>query len=675
MKMLIFKYNIANKELEFILFCIVAFACLLFSSWTLSVHIASFFSIPWQFLSRFYLSSLVIIIPVSLVLSAKFSKQFLEYIDNESTPTILPGKLSLATIIVAGALILFVEPYALKFLITAFSLLLITCQANKLATEDDPEKDILKQPIYKYRFCIMFTLILLAVLVNLLIYHSDFDDSNFLDLVAQTMRHPQLPPLTFDETLGYINDQFRFAPYRIASYETLIALISDYSKVDLLTVYYQIVPSITAGLTICVAYLFSRAFLSTNRALLSTSIFLLIMLAWGDTSIAYGSRVFVRLYQGKGLLIALTTPITIIAGLMLIQKPTLQRCLALCVAQVVTLGVSSSGLVLVPFTSALVMLCAFNKSNTIKIKSLIFVGLSLIYPTILVLWLKFFNHSMVSLSEAGTYLPINSSLGLNLRSSLTMIILLIGFSLTFHKSRIASFPILVFLTIFLIFNPWLSNIITTFSALNMSWRLGWATPLPLFISIALSLCITPLFQLKSLTLSTSHVIYSIGLIAFIIFLSGARWVITPAENMVWSRPKVKVPPEYYTTQKILEIINKNKLSGAVLATSNVAAWIPLLQPKTKLVMPGHTFPVMLQTILSPEDFAKRMQLFWAINSKTPNLAGLVKDMEEYHVGVVVLDEKIIYGDIEAGASSGQTPLEIKYISTIDGYVIYKVIYE
>src|SRR5689334_4487015 len=55
-------------------------------------------------------------------------------------------------------------------------------------------------------------------------------------------------------------DQFRFAPYRVTSYETFVALLTQWTELNVLTVYYLLVPGISAALSVLVAIAFARIF-------------------------------------------------------------------------------------------------------------------------------------------------------------------------------------------------------------------------------------------------------------------------------------------------------------------------------------------------------------------------------------------------------------------------------
>ena len=486
------------------------------------------------------------------------------------------------------------------------------------------------------------------------------------------MRHPELAPLTFDTSLGFILEPFRFAPYRLASYETLVALLAAWTGLDILNIYYILLPGLTAALTIGVAYLFARWFLPAGPAVVATGIFLLIMLAWGESHIAYGNRVFVRLFQGKGLLIALTTPLSIIIGLLLLRRPSVWNWLLLALAQVAAIGVSSSGLVCAFVTTALIMVTAISRDVKAFVFASSILASTLIYPAILGTWLKISDGSALPLSKFGTYLPINASFGLGIREALAICALAIGFGALRSSIQKREYTILSCAVLLLILNPWFSELLSGASARNMSWRLAWAAPIPLLVAVALAAVISPLLFIRS---QKKIVLFGslFGVAAVIVFLLAGRWTLATSNNVCWSWPSAKLPVEYNLAKEIAVEISKLTSSGTVLADRDIGAWLPLVAPNLKLVMPGHTYPVMLQTVLPTSEFDNRMSLFNAINGQEVDLNNILGLIKQYKVGTLVIQDgsnalKIV------GFINSRTDITIKEISVIDRHHILKLTY-
>lgn len=578
----------------------------------------------------------------------RISIVYCKEVQNNSSIFVAPNIKILIVLIVTALLVLTSSDYYFKFGMAVTSLFVIWRLTEKFSANDNKAVNVVQRGQYSNITDLMtfFGLLIIAAIVTLTTHRSDLDDSHFIHMASQTLLHPNRPPLTFDTSLGSVLEKFRFAPYRVTSYETAVAIITELSGFDLLTVYYLLVPSFTSALSVCVAYLFARWFLPSGMAILATIIFLLLMFSWGESHYAYGNRVFVRLFQGKALLISITTPITILAGLILLRHPSWANAIPLAIANVVAIGASSSGLVLTAFISMLIIVVGIQKN----VKKMIFtyglISLSLILPALLVFWLKSQNDSGIPYSEMGTFLPINSSLGLGLRESIALFAMIIGFTIFGVNGPRREYGLIILGVFLLILNPWITGLITSISTNNMSWRLAWAAPVPLLISIGLVSAIS--FLPKSgLTLQRmpATILSFLGLGLLLLFIANGRLAISPENNVKWSIPDAKLPPEYYSTKKIANELALLNFQGTILSHRDIAAWLPLEAPNLKLVMPGHTFHYMLQTILPASEYKARMQLYNAVNFGNTNLGDLSNLLIQFEVTAIITPQSVSAEDI------------------------------
>jgi len=662
--------RLRNINVEAVVAWIAMFFMLLFAMWTLAHHAATFLYIPWQSLNR---ASAMASLPAILLAAWgawRFSNAYGKEVTKVSCPAGMQSISPIVLFIGMTALLLVTPTYSLRFglALTGFIFMWwITRQeySSSPTAAAIPEASI-SFPGYSAA-CILAFFTFIAVIVTLTSHQPDLDDSSFIQIAAQTLRHPEFAPLTFDASLGFILEPFRFAPYRLASYETLVALITGWTGLNILTVYYLLLPGLTAALTIAVAYLFARWFLPSGPAVLATGIFLLIMLAWGESHIAYGNRVFVRLFQGKGLLIALTTPMSVLVGLLLLRRPSLWNWIFLALAQVAAIGASSSGLVCAFATTALVLITAIRRD----VRAVVFA--SGIVAAILGVWLKFSGGSAIPLSKLGTYLPINASLGLGIREALALSALALGLGALRVSIQKREYGLLAGAVLLLILNPWFSELVSGLSARNMSWRLAWAAPIPLLLAVAFAAVMSPLLlirpPIKKLPLFSSF----IGVVALIFFLAAARWTLAASNSVTWSWPSAKLPAEYNLAKEISAEISKLTSPGIVLANREIGAWLPLVAPDLKLVMPGHTYPGMIRDVLPTSEFDSRMRLFNAINGQEVDLQSTVELMKQYKVGTLVIPNGSSAGKF-IGFINSRTDITTKEMPAVAGHRIIALIY-
>jgi len=661
-------------NVEAVVAWIAMFFMLLFSMWTLAHHTATLFYIPWQFLSR---ASVMASLPAALLAAWgawRFSNAYCEEVTKTAYPAGLQRISPIVLFIAITASLLVTPTYSLRFALALTGFLFmwwLTRQEYSPPQSKAAISEVIATFSGRSGAWLLAAFTFVAVVVTLAAHRPDLDDSSFIQIAAQTLRHPELAPLTFDASLGFILEPFRFAPYRLASYETLVALLAGWTGLDILTVYYLLLPGLTAALTIGVAYLFARWFLPSGPALLATGIFLLIILVWGESNLAYGNRVFVRLFQGKGLLIALTTPMSVVAGLLLLRRPSPWNWIFLALSQVAAIGVSSSGLVCAFATTALILVTAIRRDVWAVVFASGIVASTLIYPVILGAWLKFF--SGMPLSERGSYFPINSSLGLGLREALALTALALGLGALRVSIQKREYGLLAGAALALTLNPWLSELLSSLSSRNMNWRLAWAAPMPLLLAVAFAAVISPLFWIRPLIKKISLFSSFTGVAALILFLAAARWTLADFNNVTWSWPSAKLPAEYNLAKNISNEISNFTSTGYVLADTEIGAWMPLVAPDLKLVMPGHTYPIMLKPVLSKSEFDNRMQLFNAINGQEVDLHSTVKLIKNYKIGTMVLSngssaEKIIRYLLS------RTDITTRELPAVAGYRIFALTY-
>jgi len=343
-------------------------------------------------------------------------------------------------------------------------------------------------------------------------------------------------------------------------------------------------------------------------------------------------------------------------------------------AQIAAIGVSSSGLVLTFATSTLIAICGIGRDTKRVAKVYVWIIVTLIYPALLLLWLKFQSESHVPLNSIGTYSPINTSLGLGLREVVAFSALIIGSSALARGQQRREYGLIVLGTLVFILNPWISDILSAFSAKNVSWRLAWAAPVPLLISIGLAATIGTWSwrNLQGHTLTTAA-LPLIGLALLLIFVFSGRCTLAPENGVTWSRPSPKLPVNYRVAKEISDKLQTMGLTGSVLSTDEIAAWLPLSSPGQKLVMPGHTYPIMLQTVLPASEFSARIQLFQAVNSGKNDLRELVGLLRHYQVQAIVTPKNVSAKDI-LPPDGRISNLSLKEVDSVDGKKIFKIVY-
>jgi hypothetical protein len=610
-----FRRLFADDPLLF--FCLLFTVCgiSLFASWTLLHTLATFGHIPWQVIKGvacglFFPVGGLAVLAALRVFQIFPGREKDAWAGNEHGASWL---MMLIPLLAAG---LYGLAYREKFSLAALAFVVISICAHYM--KYGAERAAVPQSLSTYgqgkRECLLFTLLLVVVVGFVLCgYRSDYDDAEYIQTALQTIAHPERAPLTFDSSMGFIIEKFRYQPYRFASYETLVALIADVFRLNILTVYYLILPALGAALCLTCAYLFARRFLDRRLTIFCLVVFLAILLAWGETHIAYGNRVLVRLYQGKGWLIALSTPFTLLCGILLMRRRSFSLWLCFMTGNIAAVGFSSSGLIVSCGTILLLLPFAFSggQRQTLRNGLLLLSGASWALFCGTILTLKFHGNGGVE----GTVLPIESSLGENARTSLALALLAFGGLWTGGK-RGKSLAILSGGVLLLIFNPWLSKLVAHFSAGNMQWRLAWVAPVPILLAVL----VTRFF--KSAAFADAgwkrKIPFVIGGLMLTAFLVAGPWVPRPGNNdFHFSRPTWKLPPEYTEVFEIAKILPKSSGGRSVLAPPRQTTWLTVVNPSLRLVLPGHGYSITLPTIVPPDEFQERAAVTALLEANQP----------------------------------------------------------
>ena len=608
---------------------VLAFSPILFfASWTIASHLAIMAGLSWDVLQPAFARASIPLCLLCIAVTSRVSASCHRISNGETlTEYNWPWKNLVIFALVLGILFAITQ-YKVRWAICLLVLIIpivldrsepLSCKAQE-CTSGTP----------KQHWLFLFILAALAITYTLISHRTDADDSTYLEIIRSTLEHRSLPIFSFDVSLGEMIPHFRFQIYRASTYELLAGFLVNATGIDLLTVYYLVLPSINALLTVAIGWVVARFFLSSQGAILATALLIIILMAWGETHIAYGNRLFVRLFQGKGLLIACTTPACVYAGLLFSQQPRMGTWVLLLASVVAGIGVSSSGLVASIVAAWIGLLAGCANLGTDALKKLLVGGLVSLYPLILGWYLI---SGSVSITGTGTYLPVEASLGAGARPDIALGILCYGALFQYFRLP-RQFLVLCLVTLLFTMNPFLSEILSRFTSRNMSWRIMWAAPLPILMAISLASGLET-FSISNFRKSMSSLL-ALGLL--VVFLTSGQWTMSPANNNRIDVPQAKVENYFYIAGDITAIIESNVENPMILATDEIARWIPMHKKKSFLVMPGHVYPVLLKFVIGQEEFSERMQLFSFINSDftNPSPEKIIPLMKKYKVNCIIV---------------------------------------
>jgi len=200
-----------------------------------------------------------------------------------------------------------------------------------------------------------FTGVLLVV-IYLFSRWSNSDDTHFVSYSVGLLSFPELSIMSFDTLFGIESPNRIHALNYSQSWEFIPALISSYSGVSHLVVYYFFIPAIALFFLPTAVYACLSPYIRFNK-LLYVVAFLLLMGLWATDNHLHGQFFLPRFYQGKSVLIFIFLPIVfLLTSLFLQTRKKSLGCLTI-LAIIGAGGASSTGLYLSVFVAGLAALC------------------------------------------------------------------------------------------------------------------------------------------------------------------------------------------------------------------------------------------------------------------------------------------------------------------------------
>ncbi len=430
-------------------------------------------------------------------------------------------------------------------------------------------------------------LVVCAVVVTLVAHRADKDDSYYMNVVVSALDHPDRQlMLKHDHMYGEENLPSFNGPYRVHPYELLLAVLSHLTRVPPGFFYYLLFPTLFAVLVILV-HVLALGQLAGRGTVWGAWLVFIVLVTWGDVFRSYGNFSFVRLYQGKAVLVSILIPAVIYYACVFTRTRTRRSGLLLFASQLAAVGFSATALVTAPLAAATVLLGSLlegrNRLRLLRAGFVAILVIVLLGGTIMVLT-RHAGHGLnprryPSLSVATVVSTAGNGLrtvgGNGLRAYLALFCLLVVSVSALPDRRRKDIAALALGSMVLVFNP-VAPFLAGMLNHTLTWRLFWSVPMPLFVGLAgigfwaAGPRIGPV--------RTGTLLLPVLALAFL--LAGGRWTLSHQNYVRLGMPGYKVDDNYRIAQRI------NRLTGPrdlVLAPWGVSVWVPTLRHHPRLV--------------------------------------------------------------------------------------------
>lgn len=477
-------------------------------------------------------------------------------------------------------------------------------------------------------------------------HRPDPDDSFFVGVISDSVAHPDSPLLQRDPLYGGHRFPLNIPTYVVDSIELFTSVLARTfggmgSMPPALFWAHTVVPVFFAMLMPFAWAFFLR---SVARGWMEATIVTLVLLILlGETNYSLGNFAFVRLFQGKAVLASLGIPLIFGFAWQFHKTGRAWDWLTLWAAGVAALGLSSSGLFLIPMALGIAAAASWRPKATWR-SLLVFIpalypiawGLGLRHSFSVVLTIFDVHRTIAGVVEDvfgrhGQYLIFFGLLAAPL------------FGESERRRRMLSYAALLYFLGPL--NPFLFPFFSKLTTGESVWRTLWSLPVAGITGIAAAGIFFEALSRRQLrspdrTCKIEPLAYIIPAFAV---LSIAAVLFSPSSTLrswngvTFSLSPYKIPPGAWSVATAASAAAPP--STSVLAPDLVAEWIPILMHRPELVSVRPNYDGQMASRMMPWDAATRRDLRELVSGmpfSAKHVHELLQALPHYRVSVIVV---------------------------------------
>lgn len=487
-------------------------------------------------------------------------------------------------------------------------------------------------------------LVVASVVLTLICHRASSDDTFYVNTAVAIADAPELPIMTYNTMVGVPGVLIHAAYYKVHTYEVLAGALSYLTGLQGLVTSHVVLPVIFA-LALPAAIASVATTLVGRRWIMLTVFVIAFYVLEGSAYDGFSNHAFVRMQHGKAAMLTLGVPLLICYTLRFAVAPTLRRGVMLASISATMIGLSSTGIMLVPIVTGISALTVVRPTLQ-SIKALALTALASSYPLVVGLYVKLLMSSGQWLQSAsapsarggagaGPHKPpvltdvalarVLDSMEVQVWLLAAVLVAGLFYSRGSIARRFSVFYMLGFLL--LAFNPILAPLVKrTLSPIY--WRVLWAAPVPLLVGMAF-LGIQRSSAKRSVWLGTLVA----SLTAYGVFLYAAPTVgaLERKNSVEIHSPTPKVPGIFPVSQWLNRLVPPR---ATVIAPEDVGIWLT--------TMHDHAYPLTtkaryLNAVLPEREAARRAALTQYIGWGSVEYAYL----KEMGVPASRLDEELL----------------------------------
>jgi hypothetical protein len=428
----------------------------------------------------------------------------------------------------------------------------------------------------------------LCALYALVAHRADADDAFYVNLAVAAIDRPDLPLLAVDTLHGREDLPIHFPIYRLHSLELAYAAIAWLCGLPAIVVMHLAGAAVAAAALPLAHAVLLRQLLPRNW-LAATLALVFVLGIVGEPHRWYGNFAFVRIWQGKSILLFVLLPLVSAFAIRFALRPTGRHWALLAAAQIAGLGCSANASWLAPLAAGSALLCAvppgregFRRSFLAALASAYVLGAGLAQRGAMVAaapTLKRVYQDGEQLADA-----LNRTVGDGALAWLCVVAIGSGWALCSRglARRYAIVAPLVAATLLL--SPFTDAWVRANLTGPSYWRAMWAVPIPLLLALAL---VAPLQMVDPARRHGTVAACCALALGFGLFVPRS-WGWSEANEVVLGWPGPKRPA---IVARWSALVNERAPGRRVLAPSAVSDWIPTWH--------DHAYPLLVRDYLLP----------------------------------------------------------------------------
>jgi len=496
------------------------------------------------------------------------------------------------------------------------------------------------------------TSIALIVCIIITIFSGKYDtDEGFYSSIAiHTLENPHQALLKYDGMYGEDDIPVLHPSYKVQAYQTLEAVISYLTNIDPPLVRHIFFPVIGTILFFLTWKNLFKLFLANEwgKALI---IFLgLVFLLGGHRNITNYS--ITRFYDGKCLLMNMIIPLFLYHSILFFREQNNKRIIYLTIIQICAVGLSSSGLYLLPLATIILGIINWRPNYSQTRKCFIY-GTSSLYVVMAGALLKYniltgnFGDPEGMFTKVTPIYYMNQILPPILEvfggSSIARIISIISIFSAYKfypkdsdlRKTLFFLPLIV---IFIVMNPLLVNIMSSLSTIFNYWRFLYLAPIALFITI----CILGISNKINIKYDNKKIF--IPIIAFLILL--VPYINRPHDYTLnpynWETDNIFAPnfdPKAYEICKIIK--NNTPHNSLALAPIEISSFLPGIDDAPKVVAVKN-YIIRLTHAFGEKNTQQRIRIHNIISGSIANFSDeeFIRSLQDLNIGSVTLHKEL-----------------------------------